>query len=139
MNRALLFSLALCTSSCHLARVEPPEPACYDNAVVSCHACTNRACVWCSEGPNPSDGYCCESSKRCEHPITTQQACEPIAPCDEAIVSSCDECKNRGCAWCPGEDRCHGRGDDGTFPSCEGRIAGAAQCPAAATAKDTCQ
>jgi hypothetical protein len=136
MKSVLLLAVALCTSACHLARTEPPEPTCYDNAVVSCESCTNRGCTWCSEGPNPSDGYCCESAARCAKPIANQTECVVIPSCDDAIVNSCGACLDRGCAWCPGEARCHARGSDGTFPSCEGRVAGALECPATATSEE---
>lgn len=136
MKRILLLALALCTGSCHLARTEPPEPTCYDNAVVSCESCTNRGCTWCSEGPNASDGYCCESAARCTKPIVHQTECIAPTNCDDAIIDTCGACLARGCAWCPGEVRCHARGSDGTFPSCEGRIAGALSCPAAATSEE---
>ena len=128
-----LIAAALSLAGCHVSRVQPRQPTCYDNAVVSCESCTNRGCAWCSQGPNASDGYCCEASSRCSNPIRTVSACAPIDDCEHASIHTCSACKHRNCAWCPGETRCHARGQDGTFPSCAGRVEGADDCPATAT------
>jgi len=130
LHCALLAS-ALTLEACHVARLQPQEPTCSDNAVASCESCTDRACTWCPEGPNPSDGYCCEASSRCSNPIKAASACAPIADCEKATVTTCDACLERGCAWCPGETRCHARSQDGSFPSCAGRVAGRPGCSAA--------
>jgi hypothetical protein len=126
--RAALIIAAL--SGCHIAKLEPPRPTCHDNAVVSCEACVDRGCAWCPEGPNASDGYCCETGGHCSQPITKALECAPIPACEQASVSACGDCLARNCAWCPGEARCHARGADGAFPSCPGRVAGAVECPA---------
>jgi hypothetical protein len=133
MKSTLWIVVAFVIGSCHLARPEPPEPGCFDNALVSCEACTDRGCTWCSEGPNAADGFCCQASARCTKQITSKPQCPVIPSCEQAIVNSCGECLGRGCAWCPGESRCRARGDDGTFPVCEGRVSGEASCPAQAS------
>jgi len=135
MRRGLYAAwLLLCFGSCHVARVKPAQPTCYDTAVVSCESCTDRGCAWCSEGPNPSDGYCCETGARCANPIKVATACVKPDNCEQATITSCGACLDRHCAWCPGEQRCRARGDDGRFPSCEGRVAGIQECPAAPNA-----
>jgi hypothetical protein len=133
LNRTLLALCALALASCHMARIEPPQPTCYDDAVVSCEACTDRGCSWCREGPNDADGYCCKTGARCAEPIRAAKLCPAILDCDQATITSCGECLERHCAWCPSEGRCRARGSDGTFPRCEARISGTLECPAAAS------
>ena len=130
MRHLIIAALWAALGACHVARLTPPQPTCSDNAVVSCESCSDRGCSWCSQGPNPSDGYCCDTGKGCSNPIRNAAECAPIPDCERAVVNSCGACLERNCAWCPGEARCRARGQEGTFPSCEGRVSGTAGCPA---------